>query len=357
MATIQVKSVTSPQLTAQKITPVYYWATFGVAMVLLQTYVYASWIMSPDFRPVPTGIDPVPDNIKFWAFVLQAAITTLGIAMVIWVVRQCYQQKRFTFDAMLLIGWTSCFWLDPVPNYIRPQVFFNSYYVNFGSWVEHIPGWVAPTGALLPNAMFAEGMAFVANIFGSLVACIVMRWAQQTWKLSNFRTYLVGVAMSMMVFLIMEECMIRAGWLAWPGVIQALSLHAGTVYQMPLTEVLLCGIFLGGFMAALRYFKDDRGLSIVERGIERVEFGGAAFKRALSLFAVIGFCNLGWILYNLTTIPLALFSDDMPAGFPSYMTNNMCGSKEINLCPSKSAPIYNIHSPGVASLPGVKGNR
>jgi Spirocyclase AveC-like len=335
-----------------QVQPAVWWALFGAAMVAVQVYVYVSWISSNDFRSIQTGIDTVPASVKTWAVISQATVTLMALGCVVWVVRQSLRARRLTFDAMLLIGWVSCFWLDPVPNLLRPQVFFNSYYVNMGSWVEHIPGWIGPTGANLPNSLLLECPAFFANILGSVFGCFVMRRAQNRWNLGKFATYLTGVAASMVVFLVMEEYMIQTGWLAWPGTIHALSIQGGTVHQMPLTEVVFCGFFLGGAMAALRFFRDDQGRSVAERGVDKLRVGRRA-KTAVALLAVVGFCNAGWLTYNTVTVPLALFSDTMPKGFPSYMTNGMCGTRVIKLCPDAHAPIYQASSPGVPAVPGV----
>jgi Spirocyclase AveC-like len=340
--------------------PVVWFATVGAAALALQIYVYISWMRSEDFRRVSTGADPVPTSVKVWAWISQISVTLLAIGCVVWVTRQCLRERKLTFDAKLLIGWVSCFWLDPVPNWIRPQVFFNSYYVNMGSWVEHIPGWFGPTGSNLPNSLLLEGSAFFTNILGCVLSCVVMRRAQKRWNLSNFKIFCVGVATAMAFFLLMEEYMIWTGWLAWPATIHALSLNAGTIHQMPLTEMVITGFCLVGAMGALRYFKDDRGSSWAERGLDRLAFSGpraSAMKTLVSLLAVIGFANASWLTYNVITIPIAVYADEMPSGFPSYMTNDMCGTPQLQLCPDPSAPFVGPHTTGVDSVPGVHPGR
>ena len=58
----------------------------------------------------------------------------------------------------------------------------------------------------------------------------------------------------------------RSGFYTYPGAIRAVSINAGTYYQWPIYE----GLMWGGVQAALcclRYFTDDRGRTVVERGL------------------------------------------------------------------------------------------
>jgi hypothetical protein len=122
----------------------------------MQIYVYTAWVASGDFKAVHSGADPLPNSEKVWAWVLQISFTAVAVATVIWLIRGCRRERRLTLDAKLAIGFVSIIWLDPVPNLLRPQVFFNSYYINRGSWVEHIPGWISANGRFLPDPFFVE---------------------------------------------------------------------------------------------------------------------------------------------------------------------------------------------------------
>lgn len=339
-----------------RIPPVAWWAMAGFALLALQADVYGAWIASGDFRVIQTGADPVPGSVKFWAIVTQILLSTVALGIVGWVLRGCIREKRLTFDAMLMMGWISSFWLDPVPNYIRPQVFFNSYYVNFGSWSEHIPGWVGPTGANLPNSLLVEFAAFVGLIIATVFGCWLMRQAQERWKVGKLGAFLAAVAGFCVLYLMLEEYLIQTGWLAWPGTIHILSIQGGTIHQMPVTEVALSGVFLSGGFASLRYFRDDQGHSFVERGIGNLRIGPRA-RRVISALAIIAYCQALWIGYNAFTASLALFDDTMPKGYPSYMVNQMCGDAKTDLCPSKTSPIYTRDTLGIDRVPGVDTGR
>ncbi len=140
------------------ITPVKFWAVLGLFFVVLQAYIYIRWFSGPDFHTPTTGADPVPTIVKVWAWFVQIA-TIIGIIAAIWYcARQVLRERRLTFDAILLIAWFGVMWQDPVLNFIRPTFFYNSYPINFGSWVEGIPGWISPDGGNLPSPLFMSGI-------------------------------------------------------------------------------------------------------------------------------------------------------------------------------------------------------
>ena len=57
----------------------------------------------------------------------------------------------------------------------------------------------------------------------------------------------------------------RLGLFAYPGAPAALTFWAGEPYQFPIyADLLINGVFLS--IGLLRYYRDDRGYSIVETG-------------------------------------------------------------------------------------------
>lgn len=319
--------------------PVVYWAAFGGASFLLLSYVLLSWIFSPDFRPVPVGPDQLTESENFWRITMQIVFPLMALACAGWVLRGCLQTRSFTFDAKLWIALVLQIWLDPVPNFLRPQVFFNGYYVNRGSWVEHIPGWISPNGANLPNALLLEVPLFGMLIAGVWIACWLMAKTKAKWPEVNTLGLLLVSLASLFVFTFVLEWVlcIKTGWLSWNGAIPSVTLWAGTKEQMPLTECLIVGAWLT-MNAALRYYKDDKGVSFVEKGLDRIHVK-KGIKQTLSLFAIIGFGQLSFMLYNVFTIPLALYIGPTPQGYPSYMTNQMCGQGTPYQCPGPGVPI------------------
>ncbi|MGH9037217.1 MAG: spirocyclase AveC family protein [Acidimicrobiia bacterium] len=322
--------------TERRTSPVVYWAIFGAICVAVQLYVYGAWMLSDDFRTVRAS--DVPDHVKMWAWILQPLFALWALAGITYVVRQCRRERRLTFDAMILMGWVSMIWLDPVPNMIRPQVMFNSYYLNHGSWVEQIPGWISPNGGNLPNPFLVEISAYFGFVLLTVAGCALMRrWAAWRPAAGRIQLFLMAWALYFAVILVLEELiMIRTQWLAWSGVIRGVSLWGGEWYQMPLTEPFFFGAFIAA-VACLRYFRDDQGRSVVERGVDRLQIA-PRMRTLVSALAIVGFANLGMITYNVFVVPLSLYIDDTPS-YPSYMRNGLCGEGTPYDCPGPHVPI------------------
>jgi hypothetical protein len=319
--------------------PVLWWAAFGVAFLLLQGYVYGSWILSDDFAPSPLGPDPVPRWEKVMAWILQPTFTLAALLVLLWVARGCVRERRLTFDGKLLLAWYSIVWLDPAGNYLRPQFMFNAYYVNYGSWVEHIPGWVSPNAHYFPDALFMEvpayGMAVLASVGTANLMAYVARRRPRTSKPALFGVAWLASGLGIIVFEA-PLCM-RSGFASWSATALPdwLVIWAGTRYQLPLIPdpVFWGAVFAA--MAALRYFRDDQGHSLVERGVARLPVRWRTLAGAL---AVIGFANVAMSLHTIPSVWASLYlNPTVPV--PSYLRAGMCGEGTPYPCPAPGVPI------------------
>ena len=332
----------------RRITPAKFWAVLGLFFVVLQAYIYIRWFSGPDFHTTPTGSDPVPTIVKVWAWFVQIA-TIIAIVAAIWYcARQVIRERRLTFDAILLIAWFSMMWQDPILNYIRPTFFYNSYLINFGSWVEGIPGWISPDGGYLPSPLFMSGFGYLVSFLFSVAITASMRAAKR--RIPGIGVAgLIGVALAAgFVFdFLYEVFMVRTSLYAYNGTVHALSLWGGERYQFPLYESL----FWGAVWAAagiLRYFRDDKGRSVVERGAESVSVSQRV-QTAYRTLAVIGFMNFVMIVYNVLINFAALQIDPTPTGYPTWLRNGMCGAGTQYACPGPEVPIP--MTPGVITPP------
>jgi hypothetical protein len=328
------------ELTERRATPVKWWAVAGAGFVGLQIYVYTAWIVSGDAQRVHTGADDVPWATEAWAIAHQILIPLGAVIFLAWIVRGCIRERRLTFDALFVLAWVACFWQDPILNYTRPQFFYNSVMWNFGSWTEHIPGWISPRGRLLPEPILFTGVIYVlVTPMLSIISCWVMRAAKRRWPHLGAFGVVAFAYVSMVVFEgVLEVAWVRTGLMAFSGTIHDLSFFGGERYQFPIYESLIWGAMLTA-MGALRYFRDDKGRSIAERGIDRVK-ASARSKTAMRALALIGFANLAMLgIYNIPMQWVSLHVDQTPAGYPSYMTNGICGDGTPDPCPGPTVPV------------------
>ena len=343
------KTVAEPELAAvsrptdsverRKARPIVFWAVLGAAFVLLELWIYGSWIGTGEATRVGTGADPVPTATKVWAVFFQASGCALTVAAIVIVVRQSRRERRLSWDAMMVIAWVSLYWQDPLINYTRHIYFYTSAMLNFGSWVERVPGWRSPNGHLLPEPLLFSGNAyFWMGPMATVVACFAMRRARARWpRLGVPGTILAGLAAMAVLDLALEVIFIRTQLYSYPGAIRELSVWGGKRYQFPIYEALLWGS-VWTTMGALRFFRDDRGRSVVERGVDRVRASTRA-RTALRVLALVGVANVAMLIYSGAMNYTGLYADKFPAGYPSYLKNGQCGVGTRYECAGPEVPV------------------
>lgn len=302
-----------------------WWAALGVVALVTSIAVYSAWFVSGQARRIyPAGPDPVPEADKVWAVVLQIAMPLIAVAVIALVVRRIRRGAGSILDLLVVLGFASIYWLDPSVGYAKPLVYFNSYLINLGSWVEHIPGWASPNGHRLPEPLLLVGPAYVLLGGIALVLSETMGRIERRWpRLSAPWVVLAIVPLAYLGNLIIEIVFVNTGLLAWSGTIRELTIAGGQLKQYPVYEPLLFGGFVWVAVAALHHYRDRFGATVVERGLDRL----AVTRRVgllLRALAVIGFVNLVMVI-SCTVVGLSAMHVGAVPSYPSYMTNGMCG--------------------------------
>jgi hypothetical protein len=314
------------------------WAWIGAALLAFEGYTWLTWLLGPNFKATNPGPSPISSATLTGYFWLQIAVAALALAGAwFWIVRPWIKTGQMTTDGMMAISCWSLLFYDCSMNYTTTTVLYNSYMFNRGSWTSGSwLGWISPNGNLLPEPLLITGPGYLCLVFSQvLLVCWMLRKAKARWP-SLSPAAILGLLILGMT--IVDSCveipLLRTGLYAYPGGIRSLTLFAGHTYQFPLTEGFTFGGLGVGAITALRYFKNDRGQTWAERGIETLRLSpiGAQWMRFLAIF---GFCHLTFIL--LFTVPnqwLGLHSGAWPSGYPSYMINNMCvDGAQHNQCP------------------------
>ena len=321
----------------RSINPALVWGIIGALLLAMEFYVVGKWILSPYFVPTDPGPDPLPQSTWYLLRTMEVISTTSIFAMT-WflVIKPWRRDGRPSLDGILVVVWMNLFFQDPFLNYTSTQYYINSHLYNFGSWtLGAMPGWTSPNGNLLPEPLLLWFGAY--GWFGflpCLAACFGMRKYKEKFpRASVLELILVAWAIMFCIDMVGEATMIRGGIYAYPGHIKEITLWEGETYQFPLNE----SFFMGAVMAAtacLRYFVNDRGETLVERGIERLKFSNTQ-QHLLRFLAVYGWVHLGmWVLYNIPQQWVGTHTDPFPANYPSYLSNHMCVSGNSgNQCP------------------------
>lgn len=329
-------------LPAQSIQPVAVWSAIGAVLLLLQLYVLMTWLTSGHFVPTPTGPDIIPagDLLRLRAMELASAIGFILLVVFV-LIRPWVRTGRPSFDGLLIVSWCLMVWQDPMVNYVSAQYLLNSNLVNFGSWtLGATPGWVSPKGNLLPEPILLYPAVYM--LFG-LVPVMMLCGAWRWYKRHAARPLLIGyvlitLAIGITLDLLAEVFMIRGGVFAYPNAIRSLTLWAGEQHQFPLYEGLfVCFVMTAG--GILRYFVNDRGETLVERGLHKLRLKRS--KSLLRFLSIYAFLQLSMMLvYDIPMIFVSMHTDSFVEGYPSYMINGLCASGiDGTQCPGKGVAI------------------
>jgi hypothetical protein len=241
----------------------------------------------------------------------------------------------------MLIAIYLTYWQDPVGNYAGSYFTYNSVLWNWGSWGPHVPGWIAANSSKAAETPFYIVPWLAYGMFGGIVlACFVMRKAKERWpQIGTLRIVLVAFITLATVDFVAENLYLHLGLYSFTGVIRSLTIFYGKYYQFPLYESLIWGAAWTG-MASVRYFKNDKGQTAVERGIDDVQVGSKG-KRLLSLFAICGIMNVAYLVMNFafmyTVQHASPWGKDIASR--SYFTNGYCGPLTHVACPGNVVPL------------------
>jgi hypothetical protein len=322
------------------------WAVIGGAILILQLYVWTRWITGPYFERVPGGPSDPPLYMKI-PLILNMVVVCVGFPIALWwfIIRPWVRERRITLDGILLVSMGLMFFQDPFLNYINTWCTYNSWLPNWGAWTPYVPGWVSPDepGRMVPEPVFTNSPGYAAGVLMlTILGCWLMRKIKSRWPdISNLRLILFTYAAAFVLDFVMEGLiLLPTGLYSYPGAIQSLSFNAGTYYQWPVYEGMMwAGVQTA--MCCLRFFTDDRGRTVVERGLDHVRGGFVAqqLTRFLAIFAAISACF--FFFFNLPIQFFALHADPWPEDTMkrSYFVNGLCGEGTDVPCPNPVLPI------------------
>jgi hypothetical protein len=164
--------------------------------------------------------------------------------------------------------------------------------------------------------------------------------------LATVATIIVGLTV---IDTIIEGLILRTGVYGYPSAIRSITLFAGHTYQVPMSETFLFGGLGLGAVACLSYFRDDKGRTLAERGLDRVN-AGARGRQWIKFLAIFGAVHLAFlVLYFIPQQWFATHGDPWPRGYKSYMINGMCdypaGAGAVQARGTRAVP---CPGPGVA---------
>jgi hypothetical protein len=326
------------------------WAVFGAFYGGLAIYLYSRWLLSSP-EPTPTGPSPLPDYMAL-SINIQIVLGWIAAPLMIYffLIRPWRREGHLTLDGMMVIASVLVIWQDTYYNALAPYAIYNAHMPNWGSWNNFIPfigtpAWTYPHGERVLEPMIWTGPVYIYAFYGFAVfLSVMMRKAKERWpQLTKAKLILVCLGLAWIGDIVLESLWIRTGVYAFVAVPTPkwATLFDGHYYQIPIYEPLMMGTLWCG-IACLRYFRNDKGQTFLDRGVDRLKVSSRA-KSGIRLLAVVGYFNLVILFcYSIPGQALSLhlrpWSEDIVQN-RSYFTNGLCGPGTDYQCPGTEVPI------------------
>jgi Spirocyclase AveC-like len=217
------------------------WIVHGFAWLALIAYCWSMWVISGDFHPNTLGRGQEP---VWYVVVVRCVEVIFGVIITGWilwhfVIGPKLRTGRLSFDGLFFLAGWLMFFQEPWIDWITYQFQYATTFVNFGSWLPHIPGWSSGNGQLIPVPMvYFTAYLWMCAMSGYAGSKYMTYQRRKDPSRSVFRliaqTYLVMIVGDVIVELIMT----RTGLISYSSTIPSLTLFAGTDHQFPLYEPL-----------------------------------------------------------------------------------------------------------------------
>jgi hypothetical protein len=323
-----------------------FWIAVGAFWLGLMAWAWGGWIISGDFHANKLGAGAAPEWYKVYIHGVEvfAVIVTILI-LYRFVIRDRLRSGRLSFDALFFLACWTLFFQEPWINWSGDQFMYSTVGINFGSWTSHIPLWSSPNSQIVPVPILWAGTAYLwlVAIPAYAGSRLMTRLRARNPGIGFFR--LLGTTfLAYVVFdLILEMFITRTQLFSYSSTVPSLTLFAGTKYQFPLYEtVSWCLTYLG--LACIHHFRDDKGRTLVERGVDSLKVTGRA-KTFCRWLAIMGACQLVMLVtYNIPYVYWGLHSGPTPRALQQdlWRSGGVCGPKAAFSCATPGHPLPRV---------------
>lgn len=300
----------------------------GVLILSFEAYAFLSWIGNGEATPTTKGPDEVPTSMVVGTRVAEIGAWAVGF-WVLWqfMIKPWRREGHITSDGIFLCVCTTLFWLDPLYQYSRSWSNYNAEFVNLGSWTQ-LPFAPNDNAHLFPEALIFASALYVAMVFGGMAVgnWFMHKLAARFPAMRGWQLALACLAFLFVIDVVLEGLIfVRLGLYVFPSAGGPM-INDGHYYQFPLLYAM-CVTLTWWVWSCLRYFKDDRGNTIAERGIEQLNLSPRR-ERGVRFLAIAGVMHvLGLLVFVLPMNLISIHHDgEVPADFQnrSYLLGGLC---------------------------------
>jgi hypothetical protein len=326
----------------RRVRPVMFFALLGGLFLTLGVYEWLASLFSGDLKPTTAGRGTGPEWVLWSVHGQEVLLGLLGlVVLVVVVVIPWRKTGHLTFDGMMVLSWATLWAIqDPWVSYSQTVISYNSTAFNLGCPQCHVPGWLS-NNTLAEPIIWGLGCYLGPMYLFTLVACRLMTKARQRWpQIGPFGLIMVAIGFMAVSDVILEVLWTWTSVYSYGGADPRMSLFGQSYFKYPLWVGLFWGV-AWGLIASIRYFTNDKGQTVVERGLNDVKASDKA-KQALRLLAVIGAMNgLFAFAYNVPVQWFSLHAHAFPDDLLNrpYLLGGVCGPGTDYACPDPRVPI------------------
>jgi len=359
MSTIDHPSLagTPVAVTRRRPRPSWGWAQWLAVMALpilfLEAWTLIGWLADGPSQLTKYRNDGL--GREWWgARIGEVAVIVISLIVLTKVVRDCRRQRKFlTLDVMFCICGALMIWGAGGLNFFQPNFVYTSEFINLNDPCGHMPGVVNPDCGQLHFPVVFLGLLFTFGLLGISmeIEAVVVRPARRRWPhLSTAQIFGLILAASAVISLAEPLFIIPMHMWTYPGAPWAIELGGDAWRWPPFPEY---GVFIlfAGLPTAIRILRDDRGRTIVERGLDHYS---AKVRGVVSLLALYTLIQL--VLWIPGTAPdwLLGWRTTEWAKLPLSVNNGLCDQPGViqgtRYGPCPGSPGYRM--PVHGSLPG-----
>lgn len=332
----------APRSSARAVSMV--WIVHGLAWLSLIVYCWTRWVASGNFTPNTLGRG---DESTWYVVLVRAVEIVFGIGITGWLVwvfiaRPKLRTGSFSFEGLFFMGTFLMVFQEPWINWITYQFQYATTFVNFGTWLNFMPGWSSPNAQLIPLPLvYATAYLWMCGWMGWWGSRFMSWQRRRDPSISTFAMIARTFGVMCVIDVVVENIMVRTQLISYSATIPKLTLFSGTDHQWPVYEVLSWpGTFI--LLSCLHFFRDEQGRSWPERGIDQLRVRSAKLKTFLRFSAIAGACQLCILVaFNIPYFFYALHSGPMPAPFieREWRNGGICGPATNYDCANPNVPI------------------
>ena len=212
------------------------------------------------------------------------------------------------------------FWMDSFYNFVVQTNAYSSNLVNIGNWCSHTPFVInkacgeSPEPILLIGLCYTFGLLGCGMVGGAFLNALGRRFP----NLSTAKKLAVCMLLMSLVDLLGDFAATRLG--LWNLFVSDSFTVWDSQHRCPILILIPAGCFFGG-PVVMRHFKNDKGQTVFERGLEHLS---ARARKTVTFLSLAGTMQvLIFITITFLVGGMGLYAKNTP-DYPAHTVNGMC---------------------------------